>query len=1168
MKHSKIFGNQQFNHQHLKISLRLVLTIPFVLLTGGTTSLVGYITLHNSQRSVNSLAYQLMSEMSDRIYLYLSNYLKTPDLINRLNAQASELQQIDINNPESLQRYFLAQIQEFDSQRIHFINPQGGLVGAGNDERGLSISMTKNFVKGELFVYHVDSQGKRKNILVHQPNYDATQRPFYQQALLKGKPTWTQIYLYVPAARGLGIAASYPIYNQKNQLQGVFTSDIDLLSISNFLKQLQIGRHGQVFIMERSGLMVASSTPEPPLQKNTDETQNQRLQVIESNEPLIRQAGQYLLSHFGDLNNIKTAQQLDFENEGHKHFLLVIPYHDRLGLDWLIVTVVPESNFMVEIDANTSLTIVFSLGALACAIALGLLLTNCIVRPIQQLSQTSLALADGQWHHTPIQNSLIAEIQVLKHSFDLMSQQLKQSYECVKTALEQSEERFTKVFRTCPEAMGIFTLDGQCLDVNEAFIDLYGYSREEIIGQTVTKLRYWVNQEDRQRYLRDLVSGKKVRNQEFAVLHKTGKTMTVLCSADIIELQGQPHIIAVTKNISDRKLAELELQQQKDLRESIYNESADALFLVNLQTLLIFDCNHRAVELFEADSKAELIGISGHTLQLHQFTSAELQQIGYQMQQNGFWMQEIQYLTRKGNVFWGHLAAKNVEIANQVIHLVRVTDITERKRTEAALLQSEARFQKIAAASPAQIYILAYYPDTNEMRYEYISSGVREIQELEPQEVLANPTLTYQQVHPNDLALYNQLTSRSLKNLEPFAHEWRIMTPSGKIKWVRATSRPERRANGEIAWYGVLLDITDLKQAEAALRESEERFRHAFYDAPIGMALLGLDQQWLQINPMLREILGYSELEFFNLNAFEIIQREDVQELKNSITEVVSDDNRRVQIQLRYLCKGGRIVWGLTSLSLVKDCQHQPLYYVLQIQDITEQQAIEQMKNEFISIVSHELRTPLTAIQGFLGLLNTNIYDNRPEKAKRMIQQALTNSDRLVRLVNDILDLERLTSGRIELVKEVCHAADLMQKAVEGVQSIAITAAISISITPTTACVWACPDLIIQTLTNLLSNAIKFSPRYSMISLSAAIQGDWVLFQVQDQGRGIPADKLETIFERFGQVDISDARAKGGTGLGLAICQNIIQQHDGSIWAESTLGEGSTFYFTLPMPVK
>ncbi|MDZ8187693.1 MAG: PAS domain S-box protein [Nostoc sp. ChiSLP02] len=1172
---SKLFGKRQANKQKLKIPLRLILTVTFVLLTAGTTALASYISLRNYQHSVNNLAYQLMTEVSDRIHLYLTNYLQTPNWIDRLNVRASKLGQVDISNPKSLERYFLAQIQEFSSARIHFVNPQGGLVGAGNDERGLSVSFTKNFTKGTLYVYSVDSQGQRQKLLVNQQNYDATQRPFYQKAFSAGKPTWTPIYLYVPSSRGLGIAASYPLYNQKKQLQGVFSSDLRLVTIAEFLKKLRVGTHGQVFIIEHSGLMVASSTAEQPFVTGSNWIENKRLKVTQSNHPLMRLAGQHLVSRFGDLAKINSAQQFNFEIEGKKQFLLVTPYSDKLGLQWLIVTVVPESDFMAEIAANTRATILFIITALGAAIALGLLLTQFIVRPIEQLGQASLTLADGEWNQPIAQDSPIVELQVLSYSFNRMAEQLRHSFERVKIALQESEERFTKVFRTCPDAIRIVSQDGKCVDVNDAFTSLYGYTREEVVGHTIANIKYWVNLEDQKRYLEDLQAGKPVRNREFAVRHKTGRILTVLFSADTIELQGQPHIIVVTQDISDvydelrlRKTAELELRQQKDLRESIYNESADALFIVDSETLLIADCNYRAVELFEASSKAELIGITGHTLQRHQFTLEELAEITAQIKLKGVWSQEIEYVTRKGNLFWGNLAAKRVSIADRVIHLVRVTDITERKRIEEALRQSEARFQKIAAASPAQIYILAYYPDKHEMAYEYISPGVREIQELTPEQVLKNALLTYNQVHPDDRPLYNRLTTRSLRTLQPFAHEWRIVTPSGKIKWVRATSRPERRSNGEIAWYGVLLDITNLKQAESALRESEDRFRHAFHDAPIGMALLGLDERWLQINPMFAEMLGHSELETLNTSVFELIHLEDVTKLKHCIEQVLNNENRNAQVELRYLCNGGRIAWGLTRLSLVRDCQNQPLYYVAQIQDITDQHAIDRMKNEFISIVSHELRTPLTAIQGFLGLLNTGIYDNKPEKAKRMLQQALTNSDRLVRLVNDILDLERLSAGQVQLVMEACEAEDLMQRAVEEVQSIALAASVTLSIISTTARVWASPDSIIQTLTNLLSNAIKFSPPDSVITLSAQPQADCVLFQVKDQGRGIPAEKLETIFERFQQVDVSDARAKGGTGLGLAICQSIILQHDGNIWAESTLGEGSTFYFTLPMPPK
>jgi signal transduction histidine kinase len=302
------------------------------------------------------------------------------------------------------------------------------------------------------------------------------------------------------------------------------------------------------------------------------------------------------------------------------------------------------------------------------------------------------------------------------------------------------------------------------------------------------------------------------------------------------------------------------------------------------------------------------------------------------------------------------------------------------------------------------------------------------------------------------------------------------------------------------------------------------------------------------------------------MDVFALLHPDDQPKLQDCIEQVSSNLNRSAQVELRYCCNAEIIVWGLMNLSLVRDADGQPLYYVAQIQDVTERRAIERIKNEFISIVSHELRTPLTAIRGFLGLLNTGMYDNRPDRAKRMLEQALINSDRLVRLVNDILDLERFDSGRAPLMMEPCDAGELMQRAVEGVQSIADEAAITLTVIPANISVWVAPDSIIQTLTNLLSNAIKFSPANSVITLMAQPQLDTVLFQVRDQGRGIPADKLKSIFERFQQVDISDSRQKGGTGLGLAICQSIVQQHDGNIWVESTIGAGSTFYFTVPMP--
>ena len=362
------------------------------------------------------------------------------------------------------------------------------------------------------------------------------------------------------------------------------------------------------------------------------------------------------------------------------------------------------------------------------------------------------------------------------------------------------------------------------------------------------------------------------------------------------------------------------------------------------------------------------------------------------------------------------------------------------------------------------------------------------------------------------------------------------------------------------------------------LQRSEERFRSAFEDAPIGIALVALSGQFIRVNRSLCQILGYSQDQLLTKTFPEITHPDDVATNLEQLQRAIAGEINIYQVQQRYLHQQGHIVWALVNVSVVRDSREYPIYFIAQIQDISDRYVIDQMKDEFISIVSHELRTPLTAIHGSLGILESGIYHNNCEKFNHLISIALNNSDRLVRLVNDILDLERLESQKTELVKEACEVTDLIEQAVETVQPLADTAKIHLDWTPLPVSVWAAPDAIVQTLTNLLSNAIKFSSAGSTVSVWAEVVEamekvkenihtplPYILFSIHDRGRGIPADKLETIFGRFQQVDVQDSRHKGGTGLGLAICKSIVQQHQGQIWVESVWGTGSSFYFTLPV---
>ncbi len=373
-------------------------------------------------------------------------------------------------------------------------------------------------------------------------------------------------------------------------------------------------------------------------------------------------------------------------------------------------------------------------------------------------------------------------------------------------------------------------------------------------------------------------------------------------------------------------------------------------------------------------------------------------------------------------------------------------------------------------------------------------------------------------------------------------------------------------------------ELRERQQAETALRESEMKFRSLSECSHIGIFLVDSEGKFTYTNPRCQAICGCTFPEALGRGWVDFLHPEEREEILNRWKNAVTNNGGFVS-EARYINIQGKIRFCRLQTSPMVTPEGELMGHVGTIEDITESRAIAQMKNEFISIVSHELRTPLTAIHGSLGLLANGVYDRKPQRGKQMLQIAATQTERLVRLVNDILDLGRLESGRVTLIKQSYDAAALMLQAADGMRGNAEQNNITLSVNTINIEIWVDPDAIVQTFTNLISNAIKFSPHGSTILLSGELISnnistpgqnlteleDYVLFSVKDRGRGIPSDKLETIFGQFQQVDASDSRQKGGTGLGLAICRSIIQQHGGKIWAESILGEGSTFYFTLPL---
>ena len=237
---------------------------------------------------------------------------------------------------------------------------------------------------------------------------------------------------------------------------------------------------------------------------------------------------------------------------------------------------------------------------------------------------------------------------------------------------------------------------------------------------------------------------------------------------------------------------------------------------------------------------------------------------------------------------------------------------------------------------------------------------------------------------------------------------------------------------------------------------------------------------------------------------------------------------------------------------------------VVVFRDVSQRREMDRMKQEFISVVSHELRTPLTSIRGALGLLAGGAFGELPSSAAKMIDIATSGSVRLGRLVNDILEIERLDTGMLPLAIRTHDAATACHEAIVATAGMAQAADVALALGAVDGRVRADKDRLVQVLINLVGNAVRFSDPGDSVLVAATPSDGRVEFAVSDTGRGIPEDKLESIFGRFSQVDSSDTREKGGTGLGLAICRGLIERMDGRIWVESTLGQGSTFRFELP----
>lgn len=355
-----------------------------------------------------------------------------------------------------------------------------------------------------------------------------------------------------------------------------------------------------------------------------------------------------------------------------------------------------------------------------------------------------------------------------------------------------------------------------------------------------------------------------------------------------------------------------------------------------------------------------------------------------------------------------------------------------------------------------------------------------------------------------------------------------------------------------------------VRQNLLAQAEAEAHRQRAVFDAAMdGIVILDAQGRIERANPAAERILERPFHELSGLRLADLLDSAAREDLGAVLAGGHSGARDAIRREATGLLPDGRAF--PIEISVAGISNGGPNGVLAFIRDISGRREVDRMKDEFVSTVSHELRTPLTSIAGSLGLIVGGAAGVLPEKAARLVSIAASNSQRLVRLINDVLDMEKLASGKLPFDFQPIDLGDVAIKAIEGARGYADQLGVDLTVEVTRAApVRGDMDRLVQVATNLLSNAAKYSPRGGVVRVRVSRDGDIARLTVSDSGPGVPEAFRDRIFSRFAQADSSDARGKSGTGLGLYIAKEIAERHGGRLWFDNPPEGGAVFHLDLP----
>lgn len=753
-------------------------------------------------------------------------------------------------------------------------------------------------------------------------------------------------------------------------------------------------------------------------------------------------------------------------------------------------------------------------------------------------------LGEGKWHLVGV----CTDVTELKHA---------------ERARRESEEQFRILFENAPIGMTILSLEGKIVRANRELARILGCPPRELLSESFRSYLYPEDAPREEELWSRLLSGEidSFRVEERAVTKKGAVVWGNVTVFPLFSSRGELlFLVRIFEDITERKAAE-ELERNTARRiEAILRSAADGIMTVNAEGV-IGQFNPAAERLFGYTAEEALaktffdLVVSGEM----RTPQALREFVARGGAEGGVVHADAVGIRKDRSTFIVNLALSELLLGEERFFTVVVRDVTERRHAELALAASEERFRAVFEAAAVGIFVVS--PEgkilrANNALAEFLGYSREELERMSFRDI----------AHPEDADRDRELFEDLLVGKRArYAVENRYRHRNGSTLWGFLTASAVRDPNGKVLYVVCMIeDITERRQALDALRESEERYRDLFENATDLIQSVRPDGTFAYVNRAWLQALGYSREEVAHLHLMDVIHPECREMCAEIFRRVMAGESVDV-VQADFITRRGERIAVEGSVS----CRYEngaPVATRAILRDVTERKQLERLKDEFISTVSHELRTPLTSIFGALGLLLGGAAGPFPETVRRMLQIAYSNSERLIRLVNDILDMQKMESGRMEFHLEPLEIGSLVRESVEANRAYAEQFHVSYQVEDRSegAKARVDRDRLLQVMANLLSNAAKFTAPGTTVEVRLDADEHFVRVSVKDYGPGIPPEFRSRIFTKFAQADASDSRQKGGTGLGLSITKAILERLGGEITYESVLGEGTTFTFTLP----